>query len=77
MPTVEVDGHELYYELRGSGQPLLAIMRMSGTHRTWGDPFLEALAREWSPRIAAFNEKYNYEADGHAAERVVEAFFTD
>jgi CDP-glycerol glycerophosphotransferase len=38
---------------------------------------LDALAWEWSPRIAAFNEKYNYEADGHAAERVVKAFFTD
>lgn len=36
---------------------------------------LPGLAREWAPRIAAFNAKYNYKADGHAAERVVEAFF--
>jgi pimeloyl-ACP methyl ester carboxylesterase len=47
MATVEVDGHELYYELRGSGPPLLAIMGMSGTHRSWGDPFLDALARDF------------------------------
>ncbi|WP_157416946.1 bifunctional glycosyltransferase/CDP-glycerol:glycerophosphate glycerophosphotransferase [Nocardioides sp. Iso805N] len=38
---------------------------------------LDALAREWTPRIAAFNAKYNYKADGRAAARVVEAFFTD
>jgi CDP-glycerol glycerophosphotransferase len=38
---------------------------------------VDRLAREWSPRIAAFNAKYNYKADGQAAERVVKAFFTD
>ncbi|WGL52885.1 CDP-glycerol glycerophosphotransferase family protein [Nocardioides sp. BP30] len=38
---------------------------------------LDGLAREWAPRIAAFNAKYNYKADGRAAARVVEAFFTD
>lgn len=38
---------------------------------------IDALAREWAPRIAAFNAKYNYKADGQAAERVVKAFFTD
>ena len=38
---------------------------------------LDALARQWSPRIAEFNATYNYKADGHAAERVVKAFFAD
>jgi pimeloyl-ACP methyl ester carboxylesterase len=48
MPTVEVDGHELYYEVRGTGEPLLAIMGMSGTHRTWGEPFIDALAEDFA-----------------------------
>jgi pimeloyl-ACP methyl ester carboxylesterase len=43
MPLLAVNGTELYYERRGSGEPLLLIMGMSGTHLSWGDPFLEAL----------------------------------
>jgi pimeloyl-ACP methyl ester carboxylesterase len=43
MPHLAVDGTELYYERRGSGEPLLLIMGMSGTHLSWGDAFLGAL----------------------------------
>jgi 3-oxoadipate enol-lactonase len=32
---------ELHYERAGSGEPLLLIQGMSGTHRAWGRPFLD------------------------------------
>ncbi len=44
MPHVEVDGRELWVERRGDGEPLLCIQGMGGTHRSWGEPFLDALA---------------------------------
>ena len=31
----------------------------------------------WEEPIAAFNERYNSLQDGHAAQRVVDAFFAD
>ena len=34
---------ELHHVRRGTGEPLLLIQGMSGTHVSWGDPFLEAL----------------------------------
>jgi 3-oxoadipate enol-lactonase len=43
MASARVGDHELYYERSGDGEPLLLIMGMSGTHLTWGEPFLEAL----------------------------------
>lgn len=45
MPHATVGGHDLYYERAGSGEPLLLVMGMSGTHRTWGQPFLDELRR--------------------------------
>jgi 3-oxoadipate enol-lactonase len=39
MPRVDVGGTELHYERAGSGEPLLLIQGMSGTHLAWGDPF--------------------------------------
>lgn len=47
MPHATVAGHDLYYERAGSGEPLLLIMGMSGTHRSWGQPFLDALRRSF------------------------------
>ena len=38
---------------------------------------VDALARQWAEPIAAFNDRYNRLQDGHAAERVVDAFFAD
>jgi 3-oxoadipate enol-lactonase len=38
-----VAGAELYYERAGSGEPLLLIQGMSGTHVSWGRPFLAEL----------------------------------
>lgn len=43
MSHATIDGHELSYERTGSGAPLLLIMGLSGTHLSWGEPFLEAL----------------------------------
>jgi 3-oxoadipate enol-lactonase len=40
---VGVGGTELYYERAGNGEPLLLIQGMSGTHRSWGQPFLSQL----------------------------------
>jgi 3-oxoadipate enol-lactonase len=43
MPQAAVDGISLYYERHGSGEPLLLIQGMSGTHLAWGDAFLAGL----------------------------------
>lgn len=43
MPTLGVAGTELNYERSGAGEPLLLIQGMSGTHKTWGEPFLSRL----------------------------------
>lgn len=45
MALVRVGEIELDVERSGAGQPLLAIMGMSGTALSWGEPFL-ALLRE-------------------------------
>jgi 3-oxoadipate enol-lactonase len=51
MPTASVNGHDLHYEQRGEGEPLLLIMGMSGTHLTWGEPFLQLLERDFRVTI--------------------------
>jgi 3-oxoadipate enol-lactonase len=43
MPLARVGELELSYERTGSGPPLLAIIGMSGTLLSWGEPFLEPL----------------------------------
>jgi len=43
MPKVVVGKHELHYERAGTGEPLLLIQGMSGTHVAWGEPFLKGL----------------------------------
>jgi pimeloyl-ACP methyl ester carboxylesterase len=47
MSSAHVGDHDLYYERSGSGEPLFLIMGMSGTHLTWGEPFLDALRRDF------------------------------
>jgi len=47
MASAQVGDHELFYERTGAGEPLLLIMGMSGTHLSWGEPFLEALRRDF------------------------------
>lgn len=43
MPDADLGSHRLYYERRGSGEPLLLIQGMGGHHRSWGEPFLGRL----------------------------------
>jgi pimeloyl-ACP methyl ester carboxylesterase len=43
VPTVGDAGAELFWERSGAGAPLLLIQGMSGTHLTWGEPFLSRL----------------------------------
>jgi pimeloyl-ACP methyl ester carboxylesterase len=47
MPTLGVAGAELHYERAGSGEPLLLIQGMSGTHAAWGRPFLSLLEEDF------------------------------
>lgn len=47
MPKAGVEGIELHYERAGSGEPLLLIQGMSGTHASWGRPFRAALEAEF------------------------------
>ncbi len=43
MPLARVGDVVLSYERSGSGPPLLAIIGMSGSQLSWGEPFLAAL----------------------------------
>jgi 3-oxoadipate enol-lactonase len=48
MPNVSVAGTELHYQRAGSGEPLLLIQGMSGTHLSWGDPFRAPLEEDFA-----------------------------
>jgi pimeloyl-ACP methyl ester carboxylesterase len=45
VPTAGDAG--LYWERSGAGEPLLLIQGMSGTHLTWGEPFLSRLEADF------------------------------
>lgn len=55
MPTVRTATAELHYERSGSGEPLLLIQGMSGTHVAWGEPFLAALRAAFD--VIAFDNR--------------------
>jgi pimeloyl-ACP methyl ester carboxylesterase len=55
MPRVAVGGTELHYERAGSGEPLLLIQGMSGTHVSWGRPFKGALEEDFD--VVAFDNR--------------------
>jgi len=55
MAKVQVGDHELHYERTGSGEPLLMIQGMSGTHVSWGEPFLGALRESFD--VIAFDNR--------------------
>ncbi|MGN6256287.1 MAG: alpha/beta fold hydrolase [Solirubrobacterales bacterium] len=61
MPIVATPNAELHYERAGSGEPLLLIQGMSGTHVSWGEPFLEPL-REHFDVVAFDNRGIGYSA---------------
>jgi pimeloyl-ACP methyl ester carboxylesterase/predicted glycosyltransferase len=47
VPTAGEPGGELYWERSGRGEPLLLIQGMSGTHLSWGEPFLSRLEADF------------------------------
>jgi 3-oxoadipate enol-lactonase len=47
VPTAQTSAAELHYERSGSGEPLLLIQGMSGTHVSWGEPFLAPLRQSF------------------------------
>ncbi len=51
MATATVNGTEIHHLTRGSGEPLLLIMGMSGTHLSWGEPFLALLERDFEVTV--------------------------
>ncbi len=55
MPKVEVAGREFHYERAGSGEPLLLIQGMSGTHVSWGQAFKGALEESFD--VVAFDNR--------------------
>src|SRR3712207_60306 len=55
MSTARVGENELHYLQRGEGEPLLLIMGMSGTHLSWGEPFLEHLERDFA--VTAYDHR--------------------
>lgn len=55
MAKVEVAGREFHYERAGSGEPLLLIQGMSGTHLSWGKPFKAALEEGFD--VVAFDNR--------------------
>lgn len=44
--TFTVGAAELHVVRRGTGEPLLLIQGMSGSHLSWGDPFTDLLSEE-------------------------------
>jgi 3-oxoadipate enol-lactonase len=55
MPKVAVRGTELHYERAGSGERLLLIQGMSGTHVAWGQAFKGALEERFD--VVAFDNR--------------------
>src|SRR6476646_6123565 len=55
MTKVGVAGREFHYERAGSGEPLLLIQGMSGTHLSWGEPFKGAMEEDFD--VVAFDNR--------------------
>jgi 3-oxoadipate enol-lactonase len=65
---VEIAGRRLWVDRREGGEPLLCVQGMSGTHVSWGEPFLGALAERGMAPIA-----YDHRGVGRS-DRVDEPF---
>lgn len=55
MSHLTVGGRRLFHQRRGSGEPLLLIQGMSGTHLAWGEPFLTELERDFD--VVAYDHR--------------------
>jgi 3-oxoadipate enol-lactonase len=47
MPTLDIDGTDIYYERRGAGEPLLLLQGLGGNSLHWGEGFLSGLEAEF------------------------------
>lgn len=47
MPTLDIDGTDIYYERRGAGEPLLLLQGLGGNSLHWGEGFLSGLEDEF------------------------------
>jgi 3-oxoadipate enol-lactonase len=47
VPTLTLDGTDLYFERRGTGEPLLLIQGLGGNSLHWGEGFLGALEEDF------------------------------
>jgi 3-oxoadipate enol-lactonase len=56
-----LDGLNIRYEIRGTGEPLALIMGFSGSGRSWGEPFLKLLADRF--RIFMIDNRGTGESD--------------
>jgi pimeloyl-ACP methyl ester carboxylesterase len=55
MSHLSIGGRKLFHQRRGGGEPLLLIMGMSGTHLSWGEPFLTDLERDYD--VVAYDHR--------------------
>src|SRR3954454_2143417 len=55
MSHLTVGGRRLFHQRRGAGEPLLLIQGMSGTHLSWGEPFVADLEREFA--VVAYDHR--------------------
>lgn len=54
MPTIQVNNVQFYYELHGSGQPLVLVSGLGADHQTWL-PVVERLAKQY--RVLIFDNR--------------------
>ena len=55
MPQARLEDCLLYCGERGRGSPLLLLQGLGGSHRSWGEPFLDALAAHF--RVLTFDHR--------------------
>jgi 3-oxoadipate enol-lactonase len=55
MSHLTVAGRRLFHQRRGTGEPLLLIQGMSGTHLSWGEPFAADLERDFD--VVAYDHR--------------------
>ena len=55
MPRADLPDTSLHFERRGAGEPLLLIQGLSGTHGSWGEPFLRLLERDFD--VVAYDHR--------------------
>ncbi|WCB93982.1 esterase/lipase [Baekduia alba] len=55
MAHLTIGGRNLFHRRSGAGEPLLLIMGMSGTHLSWGEPFIADLERDFD--VVAYDHR--------------------